>query len=357
MSVAYRAVQWNSAKVRYDLIVFAAVLGWMGTYVGLSGWHADAASPIIVTIQALGSLAFALLVVILSIGPMARLCPAFAPLLYNRRHLGVTMALVAVAHGALSTVWYHGFGVIDPVTSLLTSGFPVATWSAIPFQVFGFLALVIIVVMAATSHDFWLRNLSPATWKSLHLLVYVAFLLLVVHVGFGVLQDRVGLAWPVALSAATAWLVIIHLVAGFRVRRMDRRSARLAANGWAAVGSSAGIPADSATAVRLEDGTSIAIFRTGDGFRAIGGVCAHQGGPLAEGRIIDGCATCPWHGYQYRAEDGCSPPPYTERLPTYEVRIEGEELWVRASSRAHDGAAISSVSKHHDGARRGEAAP
>ena len=31
--------------------------------------------------------------------------------------------------------------------------------------------------------------------------------------------------------------------------------------------------------------------------------------------------TCPWHGYQYRLEDGCAPPPFTEKLTTYRVRI------------------------------------
>jgi nitrite reductase/ring-hydroxylating ferredoxin subunit len=50
-------------------------------------------------------------------------------------------------------------------------------------------------------------------------------------------------------------------------------------------------------------------------------LCAHQNGPLGEGRIIDGCITCPWHGYQYRLADGCAPPPFTERLVTYPLRI------------------------------------
>jgi methionine sulfoxide reductase heme-binding subunit len=30
---------------------------------------------------------------------------------------------------------------------------------------------------------------------------------------------------------------------------------------------------------------------------------------------------CPWHGYQYRLADGCAPPPFTEKLVTYRVRI------------------------------------
>jgi len=44
-------------------------------------------------------------------------------------------------------------------------------------------------------------------------------------------------------------------------------------------------------------------------------------GPIGEGRIIDGCVTCPWHGYEYRLADGCAPPPFTEKLATYPVRI------------------------------------
>src|SRR6476660_5898671 len=47
----------------------------------------------------------------------------------------------------------------------------------------------------------------------------------------------------------------------------------------------------------------------------------HQNGPIGEGRIIDGCVTCPWHGYQYRLEDGCAPAPFTEKLATYRVRV------------------------------------
>ena len=61
---------------------------------------------------------------------------------------------------------------------------------------------------------------------------------------------------------------------------------------------------------------------------AVATVCAHQNGPLAEGRVIDGCITCPWHGFQYRLADGCAPPPYTEKLATFRVRILAGRIWV-----------------------------
>ncbi len=38
-------------------------------------------------------------------------------------------------------------------------------------------------------------------------------------------------------------------------------------------------------------------------FPPISNVCQHQNGPLGEGEIIDGCITCPWHGFQYHARN------------------------------------------------------
>jgi phenylpropionate dioxygenase-like ring-hydroxylating dioxygenase large terminal subunit len=55
-------------------------------------------------------------------------------------------------------------------------------------------------------------------------------------------------------------------------------------------------------------------------------VCAHQRGPLGEGEIIDGCITCPWHGWEYRPRDGQAPPPFTEKIATYRVRVEHRRI-------------------------------
>ena len=46
-------------------------------------------------------------------------------------------------------------------------------------------------MMAATSHDFWLHNLTAPVWKALHMCVYVAYTLIVLHVMFGVLQGEI----------------------------------------------------------------------------------------------------------------------------------------------------------------------
>ncbi|MCM2371599.1 Rieske (2Fe-2S) protein [Aporhodopirellula aestuarii] len=54
----------------------------------------------------------------------------------------------------------------------------------------------------------------------------------------------------------------------------------------------------------LIDDRVLAIFRHAGKWYAIDGMCSHQGGPLAEGVVRDGCVTCPWHGWQYDLATG-----------------------------------------------------
>ena len=85
---------------------------------------------------------------------------------------------------------------------------------------------------------------------------------------------------------------------------------------------------------RLVGGQIVAIFRTEGRLHAIDGMCAHQGGPLAQGAVADGCVTCPWHGWQYTLKDGIQTVnrqplqrvfDVRERNGTIEVRIEKDD--------------------------------
>ena len=71
----------------------------------------------------------------------------------------------------------------------------------------------------------------------------------------------------------------------------------------------------------LVGGDRVAVFRHEDKLSAISNACAHQNGPLGEGKIIDCLVTCPWHGFQYDVRNGRSPAPFTERVPTYNIRL------------------------------------
>src|SRR5262249_7419760 len=181
-------------------------------------------------------------------------------------------------------------------------------------------ALLILFLMAATSHDYWLVFLTPPVWKGLHMALYVAYGLVVMHVALGVMQNDRNPFIPAMLAGGFAIVTLLPLVVRWRERVRDRAGGR-GSEGWLAVGPPSSIPDKGARIVTPPDGERIAVFRDGTQIGALSNLCAHQNGPIGEGRITDGCVTCPWHGYQYRLEDGCAPPPFTEKLVTYRVRI------------------------------------
>lgn len=321
MSTGYTTVQWSRHKRVYDAAAASAIGLYLAAFVGAtammhSGEHA--LSGPVVLIRATGSCALALLHVILCIGPLARLDRRFLALLYNRRHLGVMTFLVALAHAVMVTGYYHGFGVLNPVLSLLGTNTDFLSLRGFPFQALGLGALSILFLMASTSHDFWNRNFGPAWWKRLHMLVYLAYALLVGHVALGALQNDRGLLLPLAVAAGVALVVGLHLLAGLRERPRDAHAAHVGE--WIDAGEVATIPEGRARTV-CAGGERIAVVRHAGGVSAVTNVCAHQGGPLGEGRVIDGCITCPWHGWTYRPEDGRAPPPFTEKITTYNVRV------------------------------------
>ena len=330
MSAGYQAVLWNRNKRLYDLVIAAGAVVFLGLFVGIGVATRPQATIETLLIRGFGAGALLLLHVVLAIGPLCRLDRRFLPLLYNRRHLGVCMFLLAAAHGGFSIVQFHGLGVLNPLVSVLASNGNYDSLTQFPFQALGLAALVILFLMAATSHDFWLANLTAPVWKSLHMLVYVAYGLVLVHVALGSLQAA---ERPTVLAGLLGvgfvGIASLHLVAGWRQRaQVPAAGAEDAAVDVCAV---LDIPLDRARIFVLS-GERVAVFRYrtdgGERVAAVSNVCQHQNGPLGEGRVIDGCITCPWHGYQYRPEDGCSPPPFTETIPTFNVRVEGDRVLV-----------------------------
>jgi methionine sulfoxide reductase heme-binding subunit len=323
MSHAFRAVQWTPFKKRFDAWVLAGVVAYLvafvvGSTVALPS--GESFTPVQVLIRATGTLALVMLSFLLCIGPLARLSARFKPFLYNRRHLGVATFLVALVHGVLVTLWYHGFGELNPLVSLLVSNPRYGSLAGFPFESLGLLALVLMFLLAATSHDFWNSNLGPGLWKAIHLSVYPAYALLVAHVALGALQSNTHPAYTLALAASVAVVAGLHLYTAFAASGADVQAAPDA--DWLRVGAALDIPDNRARIVEPEGAERIAVFRYDGKVAAVSNVCRHQGAPLGEGRIIDGCITCPWHGYQYRPEDGCSPAPFTERIATYATRVE-----------------------------------
>lgn len=321
MSVGFKAVQWNRDKLIYDAILLAGVVLFIAAFIGISYRiepPKDLPAAIDVRIRAFGTCAFVMLTVILSIGPLARLNPRFCILLYNRRHFGVLTFAVALLHAWFMIAWYDAQGTLPNLLTELTTWSDYGKFIGFPFKVLGAVALLLLFLLAATSHDFWLAFLSPPAWKWLHMSLYAAYGLVVMHVALGIMQyDRNPLI-PLMLATGFLTVAALHLVAGWRERAGDRESG---SDGWIVVGTPCAIPDKGAVVVSAPGGERIAVFRDGAEIGALSNLCAHQNGPIGEGRIVDGCVTCPWHGWQYQLSDGCAPPPFNEKLATYPVRL------------------------------------
>jgi nitrite reductase/ring-hydroxylating ferredoxin subunit/DMSO/TMAO reductase YedYZ heme-binding membrane subunit len=327
VSVQYQAVGWNRQKRIYDSVLTGGILTYLAVFVGLGAMLYPTATAETLLIRGFGTLALVLLHVILCIGPLCRLDRRFLPLLYNRRHLGVAMFLVALVHGVFSIIQFHALGDVSPLVSLFVSNTRYGSLAQFPFEALGFAALVILFVMAATSHDFWLHNLSAPAWKRIHMMVYLAYALLVAHVVLGALQADRNVVLAVLLGVGLLLVSSLHLLAGAKERRMDREIARAERDGFVEVCAVDKIPEKRAKVVSLGN-ERVAVFRYDGKVSAISNVCRHQNGPLGEGRIIDGCVTCPWHGYQYSPDTGASPPPFTDTVPTYQTKLIGDKVLV-----------------------------
>ena len=331
MSASYQAVLWNRQKKYYDWLIFAICATYLAVFTSVTLVVNQQVTFETLLIRSTSTLALLLLHVILSIGPLTRINKKFLPLLYNRRHLGVTMFFIAAVHGLFSIIQFHTLGNVNPIVSVFTSNTRFNSVSAFPFQALGFFALVIFFLMAITSHDFWLHNLSPKVWKTLHMFVYLAYILVVMHVMLGVIQYETNPVFVIILFLGSGTLITLHLVAGFREVKKDNIKFQLQREGFVMVCDVNDIYEDRAKMFCLNK-ERIAVYKTGGKLYAVNNVCKHQNGPLGEGKVIDGCITCPWHGYQYLPHNGQSPPPFKEKVSTYDVKIEGTKVWVNPTA-------------------------
>ncbi len=329
-------VQWNRNKYFYDAAVILLAGLYLWAFLKIAPGYSDATrqvDPAVMRARAFGSCAFLMLTVILCIGPLSKIDRRFLPLLYNRRHFGVLTCFVALAHAKFILDWYFAFSPIPQYEALLSSNTSYGQLLGFPFEAFGIFALLALAILAATSHDFWLEFLTPRIWKALHFLIYFAYGSVVAHVSFGVLQELRNPLFGAVVGACAFTVVGLHLTAARIERREREETARRndhdPGNGWIAICKYKEIPEGRARIGLLPNGDRVAVYRhSGNKLNALSNACAHQNGPLGEGRIVFGCVTCPWHGFQYDPTTGRSPPPFTEKVPTYNLRLMGDVVLV-----------------------------
>jgi nitrite reductase (NADH) small subunit len=75
--------------------------------------------------------------------------------------------------------------------------------------------------------------------------------------------------------------------------------------------------------------TIIALFNLNGEIIAIDATCPHKGGPLGQGVVEGNTVYCPFHGWSFDLYSGaCHDFPH-QRVDTYSVRLNGEEIQVQ----------------------------
>jgi methionine sulfoxide reductase heme-binding subunit len=166
--------------------------------------HRLGANPIEAVLNRLGFWTFTFLVLSLVPTPLHRWLGLTWPLRV-RRLLGVT----AFTYAALHFSWYLG---VDQFFDLKAVGADVVKR---PFITVGFAALLLLLPLAVTSTDGWVRRLGFARWKALHRLAYAAALLGVVHFLWRVKADK---------QKPTIFAVLVVTLLLLRLRRPRRRA-------------------------------------------------------------------------------------------------------------------------------------
>src|SRR5215213_1601370 len=78
------------------------------------------------------------------------------------------------------------------------------------------------------------------------------------------------------------------------------------------------------------NGQNICVANVEGKYYAIGSICTHEGGPLADGSLEGYEVECPWHNSKFDVRTGeVTSPPASEPEPAYEVKVEGNNILIK----------------------------
>jgi glycine betaine catabolism B len=78
------------------------------------------------------------------------------------------------------------------------------------------------------------------------------------------------------------------------------------------------------------EGEDVCIANVDGKYYAIGNVCTHEGGPLADGVLVGFEVECPWHGSRFDVRTGeVTNPPASEPEPSYEIKVDSNNILIK----------------------------
>jgi 3-phenylpropionate/trans-cinnamate dioxygenase ferredoxin subunit len=93
----------------------------------------------------------------------------------------------------------------------------------------------------------------------------------------------------------------------------------------------------------------VCVARSAGKFYAVRDVCSHAEVALSEGEVEDGTIECWLHGSRFELSTGRPTGlPANRPVPTYAVKVEGDEILVSLSSRRPRATPLDSGAIHHD---------
>lgn len=323
-------------------------------------------------------LAFVLLHVTLLIGPWSRFTKLAQRFYTYRRHIGVTAFLLAWLHSStvlrvffefdIKSAWmlvytFFGFTSLFIMALLAFSSWDwiqknvkYRVWVAVhvlalgvylfamrvmkqqvldllPWQsmlLWGFVALWMLLAPWSLAR---LMHKRVNGWKQLHRLIYIGYISLIVHV------------WYAYVASLEGWIPTVFWLCVVAVGGSHAAGWVMALVQWAVRRSkkAATITIDEKTyhfTDRVETfvegkgrkfvvaNIPVAVFLFQGKFFAMANACPHQGGPICDGKIVNGYVECPWHKYQFGVEDGIGPPEFKDCIPYYPVIVQNNAVYV-----------------------------
>jgi nitrite reductase/ring-hydroxylating ferredoxin subunit len=255
---------------------------------------------------------------------------------FNKRWIGAIYRplgpLKDLAHGRWLGHPVHGATTDIPIGALTVTivlDLLDQRYAADVALVIGILAMVVSAVVGAADYaDTDGTALQRATLHSTLMVVALVVYLVSLGLRAGNPVDR---ALPIALSIVAYLVMTAGAYVGGDVvyvlgNMVSRHAFRGAGGKWLPLELDGGQTLDSlprGEPVRGRVGiNSLVLVRDGETVHALHETCAHAGGPLSKGTVVDGCIQCPWHGSRFRLSDGTArrgPTVYDQ--PRYEVRL------------------------------------